>query len=171
MKTYLSILICVLLLAGCGAKEVRDDTIMLPRKSTLTHKAYKYYGLSEQKNRAELKTLLGVDPVETEWCAAFINSILDNQGIPSSATVSSNPLTAKSFLEWGEEVFEPMQGDIIVFPRGNEGWQGHVGFFVSAKIIDGIEVYYILGGNQNNSVSIGSYSSHTALSIRRFQSL
>lgn len=127
-------------------------------------------GLHERRDRSELKAMLGVDPVRTEWCAAFINMILDLHGIDGSESVSSNPLLARSFLQWGQPVEKEniIRGDIVVFPRGNQGWQGHVGFYVETMIIDGIEYYAILGGNQDdNSVSVDLYPARRAIGIRR----
>ena len=75
---------------------------------------------------------------------------------------------AKSFLEYGEEVVEPQQGDIMIFERGNEGWQGHVGFYVSTTVLDnGSKLYNILGGNQNDSVNVKAYSGSRLIGIRR----
>ena len=73
---------------------------------------------------------------------------------------------ARSFLYWGESV-EPeliQRGDLVVFPRGNSGWKGHVGFFVEER--NGQCV--ILGGNQNNEVRYDLYSPRRALGIRRY---
>ena len=60
-----------------------------------------------------------------------------------------------------------MAGDIIVFPRGNEGWQGHVGFYLNSVVKNNKTYYRILGGNQNNAVSIDLYPAKKALGIRR----
>lgn len=137
-------------------------------EQTLTHKAYYYYGLNEQKDRTLLRQLLGVDPVITEWCAAFVNLILLENDLPQSSTVSDYALTARSFLQWGEEVKEgPRKGDILVFTRGDSEWKGHVGFYVSHKLVDGKVYFSVLGGNQSNSVSIASYPASRLLSIRR----
>ena len=54
-----------------------------------------------------------------------------------------------------------------MFPRGNQGWQGHVGFYLKTQIINGVEYYLILGGNQSSRVSIKAYRSNNALGIRR----
>jgi cell wall-associated NlpC family hydrolase len=73
---------------------------------------------------------------------------------------------ARSFLYWGESV-EPeliQRGDLVVFPRGNSGWQGHVGFFVEERNGQ----WVILGGNQNNEVRYDLYSPRRALGIRRY---
>mgnify|MGYP003633630318 FL=1 len=165
MKTTI-VISAVLLLTACGAKE-QTFTPRLPVSQTLTHKAYYYYGLNEIKDRNLLKNILGVDPVVTQWCAAFVNMILLENDLPTSESVSRYYLTARSFLTYGQEVTEPRQGDIIVFPRGNQGWQGHVGFYVSSTTINGAEYYNIIGGNQNDSVTITPYLSSSALTIRR----
>ena len=128
-------------------------------------------GMTERTHRQELKELTGVDPVRTEWCAAFVNAILDINNIPGSESVSQYPLTARSFLKWGVPVQEPMKGDIVVFPRGNQGWQGHVGFYISTyRDTNGTTYYVVLGGNQNDSVSYELYPASSALSIRRHES-
>ena len=54
-----------------------------------------------------------------------------------------------------------------MFPRGNQGWQGHVGFYLKTENINGVDYYVILGGNQNNKVSVKTYRANTALGIRR----
>lgn len=132
-----------------------------------TIKAIQYVGLTERTDRQELKDYTGVDPVRTEWCAAFVNAVLEETGIEGSASVSDYPLTARSFLQWGTEVTTPEPGDIVVFPRGNSSWQGHVGFYLKTQQINGVDYYLILGGNQNNKVSIVPYRAKRALGIRR----
>jgi hypothetical protein len=57
-----------------------------------------------------------------------------------------------------------MPGDIVVFPRGNQGWQGHVGFYVGRHASG---KWVILGGNQANSVRYDLYDSKRVLGIRR----
>ena len=128
--------------------------------------AQPFIGLQERQDRREIKELVGVDPVRTEWCAAFVNAILEIDGIPGSESVSDNPLMARSFLSWGEAVdpADIRKGDVVVFPRGTQGWQGHVGFFVQEQ--DGRWV--ILGGNQQNEVRYDLYNPERALGIRRY---
>ena len=128
--------------------------------------AQEYIGLEERANRRELHQLTGVDPVRTEWCAAFVNAVLQESELPDNYN-HKYPLTAKAFLDWGTPVDEPKAGDIVVFPRGNQGWQGHVGFYLHTEKINGIDYYVILGGNQNNKVSVKTYRANTALGIRR----
>lgn len=130
------------------------------------HSASTYMFKSESKNKDELKELLGVDPSRTEWCAAFVNAMLHENDIPGSESVSDYPLMARSFLGWGTRVKEPEVGDIVVFERGDEGWQGHVSFYVSTSQ-DG-KSYYVLGGNQSDMVNLEAYPVRKVLSIRRY---
>ena len=82
-------------------------------------------GMNEKQNSRDLKEYVGVDPRYTEWCAAFVNAVLQESNIPNLHDINHpQPLTARSFLDWGESVDIPQAGDIVVFPRGKEGWQG-----------------------------------------------
>ena len=154
----ISIIITAVLLTACQISIAQTDP-----DPTVT--AQEYVGLQERQDRTAIRELVGVDPVRTEWCAAFVNAILELDGIPGSSSVSEHPLMARSFLQWGTHVnHEDIQrGDLVVFPRGKQGWQGHVGFFVAEK--DG--EWLILGGNQDNTVSYKFYNPRTALGIRR----
>ncbi len=128
--------------------------------------AEEYIGLNEWQNRQQIQRLTGVDPVRTEWCAAFVNAILEIEGIPSN-NIHEYPLLARSFLDWGEAV-DPADiqvGDIVVFPRGSQGWKGHVGFYVGKQ--KDSNKWVILGGNQKNSVRYDLYDPNRALGIRR----
>lgn len=128
--------------------------------------AGEYVGLEERANRRELHQLIGVDPVRTEWCAAFVNAILEIDGIPNlNNQTKYPPLMARSFLYWGDSVDPELiqRGDIVVFPRGDSGWKGHVGFFVEEVNGD----WLILGGNQSNQVRYDLYKPQRALGIRR----
>lgn len=129
--------------------------------------AAEFAGLNERRDRIALKGFLNVDPVRYEWCAAFVNASLRSNGIDGSESVSDYPLTARSFLQLGRGVDYPMIGDIIVFPRGSQPWQGHVGFFIETRIVNGAAYYVILGGNQNDEVNYKLYPANRAIGIRR----
>jgi uncharacterized protein (TIGR02594 family) len=159
-----TLILAMLFMASCA--KATDDNIRIS-KSTLTHKAYYWIGLDERDDRYVLKDILGVDPVRVEWCAAFVNMVLLENDLPTSASVSNHPLTARSFLRWGEKVTDPTQGDILIFKRGNSGWQGHVAFYVSSTTLDGKLYYYVLGGNQEDKVSVDMYPASKLLGIRR----
>lgn len=104
-----------------------------------------------------------VEDDETAWCAAFMNWVAAQMGLPTSST-----LLARDWQNQGTEVPEvdhaiPFQ-DIVVFWRVQpDSWQGHVGIYVN-HIGKDIEV---LGGNQANEVSIQTYSADRLLAIRR----
>ena len=130
------------------------------------YQGIQFLDYTEKDDRSALKELTGVDPVRIEWCAAFANAILEKSELPSNKD-HKYPLVARSFLDWGKKVDKPKLGDIVVFPRGSQGWQGHVGFYVKEQTIDGVLYYYILGGNQKNSVRVDLYRADKALGIRR----
>jgi len=133
--------------------------------------AQPYIGLQERQDRTELRELVGVDPVRTEWCAAFVNAILEKDNIPNlNNQTKYPPLMARSFLYWGERVerVNIQRGDVVIFPRGSQGWQGHVGFYVETQVHNGKEYWIILGGNQQNQVRYDLYSPRRALGIRRW---
>ncbi|MGE0212283.1 MAG: TIGR02594 family protein [Parvibaculaceae bacterium] len=101
-----------------------------------------------------------VDNDETAWCAAFVGSCLERSGIRSTRA-----LNARSYLSWGEPVSieEARPGDVAVFSRGKEAWQGHVGFVlaVTAKAIR------LISGNSGNAVTDQLYPRFSLLGIRR----
>ena len=103
------------------------------------------------------------------FVAAFVNSVLEESNIPSNRS-HRYPLTARAFLDWGTTIerskIEP--GDIVIFPRGNISWQGHVGFFLRKQDINGVEHWWILGGNQSNKVSVVMYRASYAIGVRRY---
>lgn len=117
-------------------------------------------GYHEQDNRKELEQILRVDPVRVPWCAAFVAAILRESNVPTTES-----FLARSYLKWGVEVEEPLYGDLLVFERGTEDWQGHVGFFIGKY---GDDHFMVLGGNQANSVSIKIYSKEKLIGIRRY---
>ena len=122
-------------------------------------------GMNERRQNAALREYLAnggvnLDPAETAWCAAFINSTLQQSGLEGTG---SN--MARSFLNYGEPVENPEPGDIAVFWRGERsGPYGHVGIFLGYDENGGIRV---LGGNQNDSVSEAIYPAERLLGFRR----
>lgn len=129
-----------------------------------------WVGSHQSYDRAALREFMGIDPVRVEWCAAFVNSVLAEAGIPGSNSVHEYPLLARSFLDWGTAVNpeDILLGDLVVFPRGRTGWQGHVGFFVETQTVDGVLYWAILGGNQDNSVTVDLYPASRAIAVRRW---
>lgn len=94
----------------------------------------------------------------TPWCSAFVNWCCQQAGIKGSGSAA-----ARSWLQIGERVTEPITGDILIFKRGGSPTAGHVCFFVKKTG----DKYFCLGGNQGDSASEQWYSSADLLGIRR----
>lgn len=99
---------------------------------------------------------------EVAWCASFVNWCLREAGL-----LGTNSPRARSFLDWGTAIpfAEILPGDIVVFSRGNNPAQGHVGFFVEKTKRNTLR---ILGGNQSDAVTISEYSVSRIVGIRRY---
>ena len=164
------LLILPLFLCACDVTPTEVQK-RLPSYPQYLKTADAFVGFNERENRSELRQFMKIDPVRYEWCAAFVNASLYVNGVPGSESVSNYPLTARSFLQWGEGVENPRLGDIVVFPRGNQGWQGHVGFYINTQEVNGVLYYVILGGNQDNEVSYELYPANKALGIRRWNTI
>ena len=160
-------LIASLALAGCDSQTYSESYKYNDVLPITTARAF--LGFSETENRKELKDYLGVDPVRTEWCAAFVNAVLKENDIPGSESVSKYPLTARSFLRYGRsiQISEVEAGDIVIFPRGTAGWQGHVGFYAGTMEWKGKPYWIILGGNQEDKVSYELRLASEAIGVRR----
>ena len=157
-------MLLLLFLAGCSGT-IQDD-------KTPAHLdvAYAMLGYSEVKDTKELKVFLELNPRYTEWCAAFVNKVLEYSSQNSIETLGHpNYLLARSYLNYGYLVLEDevRTGDILIFSRGNDGWKGHVGFYVGTEIVRGRKYYRVLGGNQDNEVNISLYPEYKLLGIRR----
>jgi uncharacterized protein (TIGR02594 family) len=90
---------------------------------------------------------------ETPWCAAFVGSQLESVGIRSTRSAG-----ALSYRNFGKGVSSPCYGAIAVKPRMNARGHvigGHVTFVVGQ---DNNGNLICLGGNQNNQVSLATYS-------------
>lgn len=88
----------------------------------------------------------GIKDDETPWCAAFVGAMLERSGIRSSRFES-----AKSYLDWGNQLVEPMLGCIVVFSRDGGG---HVGFCMGQDKSGNL---LILGGNQGDAVNVKAF--------------
>jgi uncharacterized protein (TIGR02594 family) len=152
--------VCSLVLVGACGTTSTDSVVT----------AQPYLGLEEREDRSEIRELTGVDPVRVEWCAAFVNAVLELDGILGSSSVSDNPLMARSFVSWGSTVdrSQVRRGDVVVFPRGNVSWQGHVGFYVETQTHQGRDYWVILGGNQDNTVNYQLFDPRRAIAVRRY---
>lgn len=130
-----------------------------------------YLGVAEipgARHNAEIMAMFAasghgwVQDDETPWCAAYVNMVLGQLGIPHTGE-----LRARSYLEWGVPVAagDERPGDICVFWRGApDAATGHVAFLVRR---DGDRVL-VRGGNQGNAVTDAWYPVSRLLGLRRY---
>jgi uncharacterized protein (TIGR02594 family) len=85
---------------------------------------------------------------ETAWCATSMSSAAKEAGLPMPAH-PQRPL-ARSWLTMGVAVKpeDAQPGDIMVEPRGNSSWQGHVSMIRHVKREAGKTRVRCIGGNQ-----------------------
>lgn len=88
---------------------------------------------------------------ETPWCGFFVAHCIDAAKLPYP--LKGEFARAKAWADWGK-TSKPVLGAIVVYSR-NGG--GHVGFLVGESATH----YYVLGGNQDNCVSISPFNKTT----------
>jgi len=126
------------------------------------------------QNSASIRPFLqqteqSLDPTRANWCAAFVNGVLNASGVQGTTGPGKN--VATGFLNWGVPVQgDPQPGDVLVQPRGHPagGIGGHVGIF-AGQIADGQhgEVYYLMqSGNYNGHVSYSWEPAQTVVARR-----
>lgn len=94
---------------------------------------------------------------ETPWCGTFVAHCLQEVGLP----VAKNWFRAKDWATYGSNLraSHVAPGAILVFARQGGG---HVGFYVC----EDASFYYVLGGNQSNSVNIMKLAKARCIAIR-----
>ena len=107
-----------ILFTGCSTYLLSDPTTEAAtievNKNNPLIQANDYLGYHEDTHRAEIEEFTGVDPVYTQWCAAFVNAVLEESNLASLNTPGAShcqsckenlphpyPLTARSFLHYG----------------------------------------------------------------------
>lgn len=86
---------------------------------------------------------------EDAWCAVFVNGCLVRAGYSSTRSA-----LARSFLDYGIPISEPVPGAIVVFPRGNNELYGHVGI---VERVNKNGTITIVNGNVSNQVKRSVY--------------
>lgn len=97
----------------------------------------------------------------TPWCGLFLAVVAHRAGYASS--VPATPLWARSWTTFGNSVpiAHAALGDVLVFTRPGGG--GHVGIYVG----EDPSYFHIIGGNQNDAVSITRISKRRCIAARR----
>ena len=95
------------------------------------------------------------------WCGLFMAYAALQAGFDPPQI---NPLGARNWLGFGVPQDVAMLGDVLVFWREREtGFKGHVGIYVG----ESRDRYYVLGGNQQDMVSIAPVAKARLLGARR----
>jgi uncharacterized protein (TIGR02594 family) len=132
--------------------------------------ASQYLGMSEGKDRQAIAAFLkaggaGLDPKVEAWCAAFVNSSLQQAGIRGSGSAIAN-----SFQNWGigVPINQVMPGDVVLETRGKSSGQtgGHVG--LGTGKYDGKRIG-MLSGNSDNKVTDKMIPADGDVMVRRGQ--
>lgn len=134
----------------------------------------KYYGLKEvfgKEHNPEIVKMFHeigyewVNDDETAWCSAALNYFCFKLGYKRSGK-----LDARSWLKVGTVVKVPELGDIVVLWRDSPtNWTGHVGLYISEdKATNRI---YVLGGNQDNAITIKPYHKSRVLGYRKTEKI
>lgn len=85
---------------------------------------------------------------ETAWCGTFVAHCLKEAG----HDIPKHWYRAKAYLDYGVNIDRPCVGCIVVFNRTGGG---HVGFVIGKDYAGRL---LVLGGNQNNQVSIAPFA-------------
>jgi uncharacterized protein (TIGR02594 family) len=97
---------------------------------------------------------------DVPWCGLFKGVCAKRAGwLPKP---KYDLLSALSWLEWGVtiDIEDAMLGDTLVFSRKGGG---HVGYYVGEDEL----FFYVLGGNQSNSVNITKIAKSRCVGVRR----
>jgi uncharacterized protein (TIGR02594 family) len=123
-------------------------------------------GLHEREDHAELTQFLKSDggsigdPAKIPWCGDFVETCIAVT-LPKEPMIG-NPYLARNWGKFGQEC-EPTLGAVMVFWRGKKnGISGHVAFAVGQSAAS----YYVLGGNQSDSVSVAPLAKGRLLCAR-----
>lgn len=92
----------------------------------------------------------------TPWCGVFAAMCLQEVGLP----IPQHWYRARAYLDYGEHIFTPAYGCIVVFSRTGGG---HVGFVVGRNEHGALMT---LGGNQGDRVSIAAFDPSRVLGYR-----
>lgn len=85
---------------------------------------------------------------ETPWCGVFVAHCMKSAGYE----LPKHWYRAKDWMNWGVKSDTPYFGCVVIFERSGGG---HVGFVVGK---DKSGRLMVLGGNQNNMVSIAPFN-------------
>lgn len=98
--------------------------------------------------RGKVASWLKGDDGAVPWCGLFVDYCMTAAGIAPP----KNSFRAKSWLDWGVPIANPVVGAVVIFTRDGGG---HVGFVVGKDLKGNLMV---LGGNQGDMVKISPFA-------------
>jgi uncharacterized protein (TIGR02594 family) len=133
--------------------------------------ALRHYGVKEKTGALDNLIILswaqelGVLGVFTKdeipWCGLFVGYVMHSVGREPPTQF----YRAAQWTSWGAMCGGgPQLGDVLVFARPGGA---HVGFYVGEGTVRNEKVYWVLGGNQNDQVSIVPIARGRLSSCRR----
>lgn len=97
-----------------------------------------------------------LDDSDVPWCSCYVNKKIQDAGGKGTRSAM-----ARSWLSWGK-ASSGQVGDVVVLRRGLSPSLGHVGFVVEK----GLLYVKVLGGNQENNVTIQKFPRVAVLGYR-----
>lgn len=129
----------------------------IPASSAAVDAAITQLGMHEVKNREEIKQFLrdggqrmdngsDFDPATTAWCAAWVNSHMEQNGI--KGLTGGDRFMAEAYTRWGQPVEgDPQKGDVMAK-------SGHVGMFTGeSEMRGGVPYDKMISGNTTGGQS------------------
>jgi uncharacterized protein (TIGR02594 family) len=132
--------------------------------------AKQYAGQHEGNGNALLNRFLngdteGMTSAQFAWCSRFVKQAAIKAGVDPKTLEGANDM-ARSWLNVGEKVDTPNEGDLVVLPRGDpKGPYGHVGFYAGQGDEPG--TIKVFAGNQGDAVTYANVPANAPLGYRR----
>lgn len=145
--------------APAAPQAVTDLPWMIEAKRVLGRHEVRDNGWLRNWLKSDGKTL--GDPAQLPWCGDFVETSirLALPGEPFPGALGQNPYWARNWLGLGASI-APTYGAVMVFERGPTS--GHVGFAVGQDASS----YFVLGGNQRDSVIVAEIAKGRLLGTR-----
>lgn len=151
-------------------KEVKGGTQIM---QDLLIEVLSHYGMKEISGKDSNPDILAFfkelgydwvnDDSTTAWCSAMMSYYAKKCGYEYNTSLS-----ARGWLKMPVRVLKPQIGNVVIFWRESpQSWKGHVGIFIAQDI----NIIYVLGGNQGNSLSIAGYPRDQLLGYRELRKL
>ena len=111
----------------------------------------------------------GLSATENAWCAAFVHYILTELGADTLKGMGGQ--RARKYIDYGSpvKIKDAQEGDIVIFDWNGDGRGQHVAFYAGTRITDqdNPNKISVVGGNQNDKVTLMTRDMSQVLGIRR----